>query len=78
MAIVKQPQRPTFAGERQAEAFIAAGTQPAPQKNMKAVTIHVDPDILVLIDKAAKGLGLSRSAYLVSSAVERIRREDSK
>jgi len=28
MAIVKQPRR-TFAGERQAEAFIAAGSKPA-------------------------------------------------
>jgi hypothetical protein len=27
MAIVKQPRR-TFAGERQAEAFIAAGSKP--------------------------------------------------
>jgi hypothetical protein len=39
MAIVKQPRR-TFAGERQAEAFIAAGSKPAPDENMKQITMR--------------------------------------
>src|SRR6202049_4631498 len=42
MAIVKQPRR-TFVGQRQAEAFIAPA-KPAPDENMKQITIRVDPD----------------------------------
>jgi hypothetical protein len=40
------------------------------------ITIRVDPDLLARLDRAAKALGLSRSAYLVSSAAERMRREE--
>lgn len=75
--------------EEQAEAFIsgvsgtdgsgaASGAAESGREeqggNKKPIMVRVDPEILVRIDRAAKRLGISRSAFIVSSAVERLER----
>lgn len=42
--------------------------------NRIPIMIRVDPDILSRIDHAAKRLGISRSAFLVVSAAEKLER----
>ena len=80
MAIAKNPRRNHPANaETAAEAFIAgAGQGAAPEKQRDAnkvpTMIRVDPDLLERVDKAAKRLGLSRSAFMVSSAAEKLER----
>ncbi len=44
------------------------------EQNKKPIMVRVDPEILGRIDKASKRLGISRSAFIVSSAVERLER----
>lgn len=78
MAIAKNPKRSTNAvDEKNAEAFISGAGQHVlidSDQNKKPIMIRVDPDILERIDKAAKRLGISRSAFVVSSAAERLER----
>ncbi len=78
MAIAKNPKRNTnIATEREAEAFISgAGPKAAEERdaNKKPVMVRIDPDILGRIDRAAKRLGISRSAFMVSSAAEKLER----
>ena len=40
----------------------------------ETVKIRIDPDLLERIDRGAKRLGISRSAFLVSSAAEKLER----
>ena len=42
--------------------------------NRIPIMIRVDPDILARIDHAARRLGISRSAFLVVSAAEKLER----
>jgi hypothetical protein len=82
MAIAKNPKRNQNAGgEREAEAFISgAGQQPAAKErdpNKKPTMIRIGPDLLERIDRGAKRLGISRSAFIVSSAAEKLERMDS-
>ena len=77
MAIAKNPKRNTSgATEREAEAFIYGAGQATEERdaNKKPVMVRIDPDILERIDRAAKRLGISRSAFMVSSAAERLER----
>jgi len=79
MAIAKNPKRntPSSGSEREADAFIAAVTAPSQtvrDKNKKPTIIRVDPDILERVDRAAKRLGISRSAFIVLSAAEKLER----
>lgn len=79
MAIAKNPKRSTDASsDRQAEAFISgAGNVVAADErdpNKKPIQVRIDPDILTRIDRAAKRLGISRSAFIVSSAAEKLER----
>lgn len=79
MAIAKNPKRNTDATtDRQAEAFISgAGQQQLTDErdpNKKPIQVRIDPDILTRIDRAAKRLGISRSAFIVSSAAEKLER----
>ena len=72
--------------EKEAEAFISGAGQGRPESvetqqtvveaepNKKPIMIRIDPEILQRIDKAAKRLGISRSAFIVSSAAERLER----
>lgn len=43
-------------------------------ENKKPITLRIDPDILKRVDRAAKRLGISRSAFIVSSAAEKLER----
>jgi predicted HicB family RNase H-like nuclease len=79
MAIAKNPKRnPPVVADHQAEAFISgAGKGPASGEsghNKKPTMIRVDPDLLERIARAAKRLGISRSAFIVSSVAERLER----
>lgn len=79
MAIAKNPKRNTSAAsDRDAEAFISgAGQSPATEErdaNKRPIMVRIDPDILERIDRAAKRLGISRSAFIVSSSAEKLER----
>lgn len=82
MAIAKNPKRNTPVDtEREAEAFISGAGKPAPalvdeprRQNKKPTPIRIDPDLLERIDRAAKRMGISRSAFIVSSVAERLER----
>ncbi len=78
MAIAKNPYRNTSAAKDQkAEAFISrAGKGPdePEQENKKPTMIRIPPDLLQRIDKGAKRLGISRSAFIVQSAAEKLER----
>ena len=80
MAIAKNPLRNLKpAAEKQAEAFISGAVQPATEsrdENKKPTIIRVDPELLQRIDKGAKRLGISRSAFFSSSAAEKLERMD--
>jgi hypothetical protein len=78
MAIAKNPKRNANAiADKEADAFISGAGQKADtgqEQNKKPIIVRVDPDMLVRIDRAAKRLGLSRSAFIVSSAAEKLER----
>ncbi len=78
MAIAKNPKRNTNAtDEKDAEAFISgAGQQDTDtgDQNKKPIQVRIDPGILERVDRAAKRLGISRSAFIVSSAAEKLER----
>jgi len=77
MAIAKNPLRNTSqVDEQKAAAFIAkAGKGPeneAEPANKKPTMIRIPPDLLTRIDRGAKRLGISRSAFIVQSAAEKL------
>jgi len=78
MAIVRNPKRSQPTGrEAKAQAFIsgAGTTVETPEEedqNKKPIMIRVDPQMLNRIDRAAKRLGISRSAFIVSSTATRL------
>jgi hypothetical protein len=77
MTITKNPKRnPVVANENQVQAFISGAGQPAvaveQEQNKKPIMIRVDPGMIDRIDRAAKRLGISRSAFIVSSAAVRL------
>ncbi len=77
MPIAKNPKRSRPAdAEQQAQAFISrvgtATETPEEDQNKKPIMIRVDPKMLDRIDHAAKRLGISRSAFIVSSAAIRL------
>ena len=84
MAIARNPNRTLDAAEKEKRelAFIAKNEAqaeaPAPQQsidqNKKPTMIRINPDMLIRIDRAAKRLGISRSAFIVSSTAEKLER----
>ena len=83
MVITKTTERPTGqTKEQQAEAFIkkAALAKPEPQPedqptpNKKPTMIRIPPDLIKRIDRGAKRLGITRSAFIVQSAAEKLER----
>lgn len=77
MAIVKNPKRnQEMVTEEQAQAFITGAGKDSmtaeQEQNKKPIMIRVDPSMLDRIDRAAKRLGISRSAFIVSSAAVRL------
>jgi hypothetical protein len=85
MAIAKRPNRANASGaalhaDEKAEAFIAgAGKPPAGETNevKKTVILRIEPDLIQRFDRAAKRLGISRAAFIVSSAVKELERMES-
>lgn len=74
MAIARNP---TAVKERKAKAFISkSGRLPDEQANKKPTMIRIDPGLLVRIDKGARRLGISRSAFIVQSAAEKLEHMD--
>lgn len=82
MAIAKHPKRNTVGAtaEEQAAAFIAKAGVPQREPeiesegNRKPTMIRIPPDLLKRVDEGAKRLGISRSAFLVQSAAEKLER----
>jgi Ribbon-helix-helix protein, copG family len=79
MAIAKNPIRNTSeAAEQQAAAFIAkagkAESDATKEANRKPTMIRIPPALLARIDQGAKRLGISRSAFIVQSAAEKLER----
>jgi predicted HicB family RNase H-like nuclease len=81
MAIVRNPKRlratasDRKSSELRAEASISgANGAEATDQNKKPTMIRIDPDLLTRIDRAAKRLGISRSAFIVSSAARELER----
>jgi predicted HicB family RNase H-like nuclease len=77
MAIARNPKRIQKATtEDQAQAFISGSKAtietPEEEQNKKPIMIRVDPSMLDRIDHAARRLGISRSAFIVSSAAIRL------
>jgi predicted HicB family RNase H-like nuclease len=77
MTIAKNPKRNSVStSEEQVKAFISGAGQAAvavePEQNKKPIMIRVDPDMINRIDRAAKRLGISRSAFIVSSTAVRL------
>ena len=69
MAIAKNPNRKK---NKTAAAFISGVASRVHDTNKKPIMIRVEPELLERIDACAKRLGLSRSAFLVSSAAQRV------
>ena len=77
MTIARNPKRNLAAtSENQVQAFISGAGQAAvaaePEPNKKPIMIRVAPGMIDRIDRAAKRLGISRSAFIVSSAAVRL------
>jgi hypothetical protein len=73
MTIATNPKRKL---DGKATAFVAGAGRPAlnDDENMKPIIVRVKPDILARIDRAAKRLSISRSAFIISTAAERVER----
>ena len=77
MTIARNPKRNLSAtSENQGQAFISGAGQAAvaaePEPNKKPIMIRVAPGMIDRIDRAARRLGISRSAFIVSSAAVRL------
>jgi hypothetical protein len=77
MAIAKNPKRIVKNdSERNAQSFISGAGGKAddelPRQNKEPVMIRIDPTLLRRIDHAARRLGISRSAFIVSSAAKQV------
>lgn len=81
MAIAKNPVRKTSeTTEKKAAAFIAkagkSGQDADRDTNRKPTMIRIPPALLERIDEGAKRFGISRSAFIVQSAAEKLERMD--
>ena len=76
MAIAKNPKRiHAPAPEKAAETFISGAGRSAEEgsdENKKPIMIRIAPEMLERFDRAAKRLGISRSAFIVSGAAEKL------
>lgn len=81
MAIAKLPTRKSEGkpDDRAAEAFIARAGEGPDKKVDRAkipTMIRVDPQLRQRFERAAKRLGISLTAFLVSAAAEKLERMD--
>jgi len=81
MPLAKTTDSPTrTTKDEKAEAFIrksgltAATADDEPAPNKKQSTVRIPPDLIKRIDKGAARLGISRSAFIVQSAAEKLER----
>jgi hypothetical protein len=80
MAVVKRPKRNLKdSDEKKAEAFInGAGTGKGEGDESaggkKPILVRIEPELLERISKAARRLGISRAAFIVSSAARELER----
>jgi hypothetical protein len=80
MAIAKRPKRNlNDSEEKKAEAFInGAGTGKGGEEEAaggkKPILVRIESELLERITKAAKRLGISRAAFIVSSTVRELER----
>lgn len=79
MAIAKTPERPTGATrDERADAFIKKATPVVQEdeatENKKPTMIRIPPDLIKRIGRGAARLGISRSAFIVQSAAEKLER----
>jgi hypothetical protein len=75
MAIVQNPKRiRTATAESRAEAFISGAQQTvgSRRRNKKPTMIRLDPTLMERIDRGALQLGISRSAFIATSASEKL------
>lgn len=74
MSIVKNPKRlRSVADERKAEEFISGAQQArSRRRNKKPTMIRLDPNLMERIDRGAQQLGISRSAFIATSASEKL------
>jgi hypothetical protein len=76
MAIARNPKRNhTATTEKRIGEFIG-GAGPSAEEgadaNKKPIMIRIAPEMLDRFDRAAKRLGISRSAFIVSGAAEKL------
>ncbi|MFL6353977.1 MAG: DUF1778 domain-containing protein [Bryobacteraceae bacterium] len=70
MAIAENPKRKDTKEEK-AEQFIASAGKPKEaDKPLRPIMLRVDPDLLEMIDRAAKRSGLTRTGFIVSNAIK--------
>lgn len=78
MPIAPNPHRTaTTASEKKAEGFIAGAGKKADQaepRKLVPVMIKVDPAMLERFNAAARRLGINRTAFIISSTVEKLER----
>jgi hypothetical protein len=76
LAIAKNPKRiHAPATEKKAVDFIGGAPQQpegGADANKKPIMIRLAPEMLERFDRAAKRLGISRSAFIVSGAAEKL------
>jgi len=76
MAIAKNPKRiHAPAAEKAVDAFIGGAgrsTEEGIDENKRPIMIRIAPEMLERFDRAAKRLGISRSAFIVSGAAEKL------
>jgi Ribbon-helix-helix protein, copG family len=73
MSIVKNPKRlRSVADERKAEEFISGAQTRSGRRNKKPTMIRLDPNLMERIDRGAQQLGISRSAFIATSASEKL------
>jgi hypothetical protein len=75
MAIARNPKRiRTASSESRAEAFISGAQQSSRtrRRNKKPTMIRLDPSLMERIDRGAEQLGISRSAFIATSASEKL------
>lgn len=84
MAVVKRPKRNLKnSEEKKAEAFIngagvgtGKGEEDEAEGGKKPILVRIAPELLERITKAARRLGISRAAFIVSSAARELERMD--
>jgi|tagenome__1003787_1003787.scaffolds.fasta_scaffold15509770_2 hypothetical protein len=76
MAIAENPKR-NKGKDTKADEFIARAGKPDEDLERKPVMLRIHADLLERIDQGARRLGLTRTGFLISSAIEKLNRVES-